>query len=330
MTTIADPPPEFELPPAVAERHLRLLEDAMNAGARRPPLRRWQAIAATAVVFVALAAFATAATTMLFDRDVTRADIDARLTFTTQTSRECAAPGECAPPRAERIGVIRIFPADGVTFVDPEGYLATIVPATGIFGFESASELGRALARSRSERDGGERAVISLPDGGTRTFSWVRGAGTLTVTDRRPDGTATSTELRSGDVVPLVPGSLDDEPLTPDKAVTLDLAGGDFPVWVYPQRNEAYVGDPPWREDGRPVAVPAGLAAKYGIQAEAGELTVPVDATGGVWSFPVDGGKTRTVSWRAGGTAVTVVDRDANGQVLGQETVSVGRRVNAG
>ena len=60
--------------------------------------------------------------------------------------------------------------------------------------------------------------------------------------------------LHSGDVVPLLPRTLDDQPYTPDKAVTVDLdlgRGEGYPLWIYPQRNEVLAGQEPWREPRR-------------------------------------------------------------------------------
>ena len=89
---------------------------------------------------------------------------------------------------------------------------------------------------------------LALPDGGTRTIAWKNGQGTVDVTDRFANGSTSQTTLHSGDVVPLLPGTLDDRPYTPDKAVTVDLDfghGEGYPLWIYPQRNEAIAGDPP-------------------------------------------------------------------------------------
>lgn len=140
---------------------------------------------------------------------------------------------------------------------------------------------------------------------------------------------STTATLRSGDVVPLIPRSLDDQPLTPDKAVTFDLADGDYPVWIYPQRNEAYVGGAPWADRRTPT--PSDVVRRYGLVERAGHdgYNVPSDASGGLWSFTLDGGVTRTVTWDAGERTVNVIDRCA-GDIVGQERLEAGRRVHAG
>lgn len=94
---------------------------------------------------------AVAATRGLFDRYVTSDDVDARVMTVTRTVVECVAPGDCAPPRKETVGLIGMRPADGVTFVDPAGKLILVTPATGTVGYESSSEYGRELGRSPTE-----------------------------------------------------------------------------------------------------------------------------------------------------------------------------------
>jgi hypothetical protein len=281
-------------------------------------------------VFAVAASIAAAATTALFDRDVTREDIDARLTTTTRTTRECSAPGVCSPPRRETVGVIVVRPSDSITFVDPKGWLISVTPATGSIGFESLSSDARALMRSMRVTAGGREATLSLSGGGARRLSWTTGQGTLTVIDERADGTTAHTLLRSGDVAALVPGSLDDQPLTPDKAVTVDLADGDFPVWIYPQWNEVYVARPPWRAVHKAVAVPERGAERYGLIRQDDRYVVPLAPAGGSWSYPIEESRTRTVQWKAGDTHVTVTDRDGSGRVVGTETIGIGRRVHGG
>src|SRR5206468_2381476 len=110
------------------------------------------------------------------------------------------------------------------------------------------------------------------------------------------------TILQSGDVVPLLPGTLDDQPLTPDKAVTFDLANGDYPLWIYPQRNEAYVGSLPWQPTRAGTALPARLAQRYELSEKDGRYQPPIGPSGGSWTYTVDRGRIRTVSWKAGET----------------------------
>ena len=151
----------------------------------------------------------------------------------------------------------------------------------------------------------------------------------LTVTDTDPTGRTSTTMLGSGEVIPLVPDSLDHKPLTPDKAVTFDLREGGVSVWIYPQRNEAYVGNPPWRAGRTPADLPAALRERYGLKQTGDGVALDLEEPG-VWRYHVGSGRTRTISWHAGQAEVTVTDRDANGKMLGSERVSVGRRVNGG
>lgn len=326
-------PREFEIPARAVERHLGLLRDVVGSDARaffwaRPRARTL--LFAAAIFLLIAGAIATAATIGLFDRDVTRADLDARVTTTTRTTQECRAPGDCGPPHTKTVRVIYMRPSDGITLVDPEGMMINITPAGSVIGFPTASSYGKELGDSHRENHGIEEAKVELPGGATRTFSWRTGEGLITATDVHPDGTSSRTILHSGDVVPLLPATLDDQPLTPDKAVTFDLARGDYPLWIYPQRNEAYVGGVPWQPDRDRVALPTGVAQRYGLTEHGGHYEVPIGPSGGSWSYTVDRGRIRTVTWKAGETSVIVTDRGESGQVLGTESISIGRQVYAG
>ena len=323
-----DPPREFELPRGAAERHLRQLRE-LDGFEQRSPRRPTGRVALVAAgLFAIIVAVATAAATGLFDRDVTRADLAARLTTTTRTVQDCTVPGDCGPRRTETVGLIEVLPSDGITFVDTEGKLINVVPATGVIAYDSASRHARELSRSRTEQNGSSRAAITLPDGGTRSFAWRAGEGSITVTDRRADGTSTQTVLRSGDVVPLLPGTLADQPLTPDKAVTFDLGDGDHPLWIYPLRNEVHLGGMPWRDmPASRAQVPPELARRYGVSPTGPPL--PTNPAGGSWSYQLEGTTGRTVTWETGDTYVTVTDRDATGRLIGEETVTIGRRLTA-
>lgn len=310
---------------------LRAAVTADAARSMRSDRKRWLIGAAATFALVALAAVALAATTGLFDREVTRADVDARLTTVTRTVQECRAPGDCEPPKAETVRETYLVPADGITFVDPDGRMLLMTPAAGTLGFENpVSSYGRELSRSLAMLRESGSGSFRLPDGGVRALSWTTGQGTLTVKDTHPDGTVSEMTLRSGDIVPLVPGSLDDRPLTPDKAVVVDLARGDYPVWIYPHLNQAYVLAGPWRESNG-ARVPAEIARRYRLApADDGGWMLPIDRSGGSWSFPVDDNTVRTIEWKAGEKTVTVVDRDREGHELGREIIAAGRRVNAG
>jgi hypothetical protein len=321
-------PREFEIPSPAAEQHLALFRAALATNAqasdwRRPSTRTL--LFAAALFLLAAGAIATAATLGLFDREVTRADLDARVTTVSRTIEECRATGDCGPPHTETVRVGEIRPSDGITLVDPEGILIGIVPAAGTIQFPTASSYGSELARSRHETNGSEQARVELPSGGTRVFSWRAGEGHITVTDVRPGGPSSRSILRSGDVVPLLPGTLADQPLTPDKAVTFELGRGGYPfgaypLRIYPQRNEAFVATP----------LPAGVAHRYGLLEQDSQYDLPIRPSGGLWSYTVEQGRIRTVTWKAGETTVTVTDRDGAGKVLGTESISIGRQVYAG
>jgi hypothetical protein len=317
---LLEPPTELELPPEVMERHLRLLRQAVTAPA---PTKRWRRPSrrllwvAAALALVAAGAVAAATKAGLFDRVVTRADLDARVTSGARTS-------------------------DGVLFVDPDGRYISVVPAESGGGFDPASPYGRQLFRSLESRgENGENAqtTIELPGGGTRTIRWKRGEGTLTVTDEHADGTTATTTLRSGDVVPLVPGSLRDQPLTPDKAVTFELElrpDYGYSLWIYPQRNEAYVATPPWTESAKATAVAdedvlREVVRRFALSTGADRhRAVPIDGTGGRWTFSLADGTIRTVTWNAGDRWVTVTDRAPSGAIHGEEVLPIGTRVFAG
>ncbi len=328
-TDINNIPREFAIPDHVRESHGAALARAAGRPQRRVNLR--SIAVALAGTLVLTAAVATAATTSLFDSEVTRPDIDARATTATRTAVDCASNGDCKPGRAETVREARVLPADGVTFVAPDGTLFIITPATGTVQYDGTSAFAREL--ERSARDGKELITLSLPGGETRTISFTAGEGRLEVAGTSEAGPRTRSFLRSGDVVPLVPGTLADEPLTPDKAVTFDLDNGIAQAWIYPGRNEAYVGSPPWTtvKTQRTGTVTAEVAARYRLtRSDSGAYGVRMSASGGLWVYETASGATRTVTWHPGDHALTVTDRDAEGRLIGEEIVGVGRRVDAG
>lgn len=297
----------------------------------------WRTIAlAAAVVALVLAGLATAAVaTGLFDRDVTRADLDARVETVTRTVVECRAPGDCGPPRVETVREIMGEEADGVLFIDPDGRYIRVGPASNVIGSENPSTYFRAAVGTLEYGKDRSHVEFALPDDGTRTIAWKNGEGTVDVTDRFADGATSQTTLHSGDVVPLLPGTLDDQPYTPDKAVTVDLDGGrgeGYPLWIYPQRNEALAGQEPWRDPRATLLViPERIVAAYGLrEVEPGHYSLPVTPEGGMWTYALHDGGTRTIAWRAGDTSVTVTDRAPRGAETGTETVPIGRQFSAG
>ena len=156
----------------------------------------------------------------------------------------------------------------------------------------------------------------------------------MDVSDRFADGTTAETTLHSGDVVPLFPGTLDDQPYTPDKAVTVDLdfgRGEGYDLWIYPQRNEAFAGQEPWREPRtNPLVLPDRTVSDYGLVTTAPGALHASDHTGRRHlEYDLASGGTRTISWVAGQSQVTVTDRLPDGSVE-SEVVPTGRQFSAG
>jgi len=327
----AAPDPDVAM---VARAQRRL--DAVIRADRRRRTPWWTIGLAAAVLVLVVAGLATAAvTTGLFDRDVTRADLDARVETVTRTMVECRAPGDCGPPRVETVREIMGEEADGVLFVDPDGRYVQVLPADDVIAAESASTYWRAASRTRENTSDRSQVEFALPGGGTRTIAWTPEHGTVDVTDRFVDGTSLQTTLHSGDVVPLLPGTLDDRPYTPDKAVTVDLdlgRGEGYSLWIYPQRNEAFAGHEPWRDRRpTPLVIPERIVAAYGLVSEGpGRYTLPVTPEGATWTYPLHDGGTRTIAWRTGETSVTVTDHAPGGAETGTETVPIGRQFSAG
>ena len=320
---------------AMLARAQRRLDSVGRVETRRHAPWRTIALAAAALVLVLAGLAAAAATTGIFDRDVTRADLDARVETVTRTMIECRAPGDCGPPHVETVKEIMGDQADGVLFIDPDGRYFQVVPASDAVGSENPSTYFRAAVGTLERGKDRSHMELALPGGGTRAIAWTNGQGTVDVTDRRSDGTTLETTLHSGDVVPLVPGTLDDQPHTPDKAVTVDLdlgRGEGYSLWIYPQRNEAFAGQEPWREPrATPIELPERVVTTYGLVATGeGRYTLPVTPEGATWTFPLRDGGSRTIAWRAGDTFVTVTDHAARGAETGSESVPIGRQFSAG
>jgi len=336
LTAIRDAFPAAPDPDAaMLARAQQRLDAVVRAETRRHAPWRTIALAAAALVLLLAGLAAAAATTGIFDRDVTRADLDARVETVTRTMIECRAPGDCGPPRVETVKEIMGEEADGVVFIDPDGRYIRVVPAGNTVGSENPNTYWRAAAGTLEYGKDRSHVEFALPDGGTRTIAWTPGQGTVDVTDRFADGSTSQTTLHSGDVVPLLPGTLDDRPYTPDKAVTVDLdlgRGEGYPLWIYPQRNEAFAGQAPWREPrATPLVIPDKIVTAYGLVTEApGRYTLPVTPQGATWTYPLKGGGTRTIAWRAGDASVTVTDRAPDGTETGSETVPIGRQFSAG
>jgi hypothetical protein len=262
-------------------------------------------------------------------RNMTPADIERQATVVTS---ECNGQGHCTPVRPSHKEV-EIVPSMGATFVLPDGDYTVLVPGAGGIGAFAPNIPARQIpaAKGRQPRDdsgriwGTARTLmdstrhpiggvwrVRLPGGAQRTIIWHWHTGAISITDRK-GGHATTTRLAAGDVVPLIPGSVTSDPRTLDKAVTFDFPTEAFArVIIFPKLNETYIDfvhGPPMKEK-----LPYGAAAKYGLTPIGhwnGKL--PVTASGGTWTTHLLGGLTRTISWHAGDSFVTVTDTTETG-----------------
>jgi hypothetical protein len=267
--------------------------------------------------------------------NMTPADIDRQATVVTS---ECDGQGRCTPVTPSHKEV-EILPSMGVSFVLPDGDIAPIIPGAAVWRVPAVglpTEPGHPLLDDSGNSYGTAHLVfqkagpiggtwkVALPGGGTRTVTWRDRTGAISVTDRS-GGHETATWLSAGDVVPLIPGSVANDPRTMDKAVTFDLpSGASDRVIIFPKLNETYIDfvkGPPMSEK-----LGYGEAAKYGLTPigdHNGKL--PVTANGGTWTTHLPGGLTRTISWHAGDAFVTVKDTTANGTKTTQ--VSIGHEL---
>ena len=261
--------------------------------------------------------------------NMTPADIQRQATVVTS---ECDGQGHCAPvtPSHKEVNIV---PSMGVVFVLPDGDSTSLIAAERIWNIpaaggpftlhgqpwhdDSGNTWGTAHVLGDPAKWVGGVWNVPLPNGGTRTITWHVKTGAVTITDRH-DGATARTHLQTGDVVPLVPGTLANDPRTLDKAVSFDLPTEAFArVIIFPKLNETYIDfvhGPPMTEK-----LPYGAAAKYGltpIGQHNGKL--PVTASGGTWTTHLPNGLTRTISWHAGESFVTVEDTSAKGSTTTQ------------
>lgn len=259
--------------------------------------------------------------------DVTPADIERQVSVVTEPT-DCSNVGCNGRVHKEVV----IIPAMGVTFVLPSGRTTTLVPAEAVApGPPLPGKLTPEQARYRwpeLTHEGGFWS-LRLPDGTQRRITWRHAEGSMKITDTAPDGSVTVTPVHAGDVLPLVPNSIDASMRTPEKAVTFDFPDG-VRVYIFPTFNETYVGYLPLElraMGGIAEVMPRGEASRYGLVPK-GEwnATLPVTHEGGTWTVSLPGAVTRTIGWKVGDGQVTVTDSKSTGET-DEFTVPVGHEL---
>ncbi len=296
------------------------LKSDLHAAAHRRLHRRHQHLVAAAVAAATavLAGGAFAAHALWSGTDLTPADIARQATTVTNDSWAlCDGTGHCTNQHGTHLQ-IQILPSMGVSFILPTGQAVNIVPAEPIMPAEPVLPGRVVYGRLEPTTDAsgkwtGGTWTVDLPGGGRRTIVWRRADGSIVASDRRDGKTTTTTSLHAGDVVPLIPGSLDPHARTLEKAVTFDLPSGER-VSIFPTFNETYVGGVSQPGDPLLERLPAGAAEKYGL-VRIGEYngTLPVTPDGGSWSVRLPDGSERTISWQSGEPQVTISDRSRSG-----------------
>lgn len=303
---------------------------------RRRQLRRQALLTVGGVLATAaLAGGAYAAVRAIWNgHDMSAADINRQATTVYNDKWSVCDPFPHCKNETGTHKQVQILPSMGVVFVLPDGDSASVVPGlVGVWdipaaGFGAAQggppphdKFGNTWGTAQPLQDGahgwsGGVWTVPLPNGGTRTITWKAATGAMTVADT-VGGTTTSTQLTAGDVVPLIPGTLTNDPRTLDKAVTFDLPTGNR-VIIFPQLNETYI-DFPVAPSPEAEPLGKGVAAQYGL-IPVGEYNgkLPVTSTGGTWTAHLPGGLTRTISWHAGDSFVTVADTTESGTTTTQ------------
>lgn len=294
---------------------------------RQGLVRRVVVTAGVVAGAAALAAGAyAAARTIWSGHDMTPADVKRQATTVyNDTWGDCDGHGHCKTVTGTHKEVT-ILPSMGVVLVLPDGDSTALlvtesiwnIPAAGfpaLRGHPMRDDSGNSWGTAHPLRDASGNWLggvwkVPLPGGGARTITWHQATGAVTIADS-VGGSTTTTELQTGDVVPLIPGTLADKPRTLDKAVTFDLPESNR-VIIFPRLNETYID---W-VDGPTQAepLPYDTAAKYGLEPIGhynGKL--PVTSTGGRWIARLRGGLRRTISWHAGDSFVTVEDTTSSG-----------------
>ena len=306
------------------EQTLAQLRQELHAAARRRIRRRRQLRYALFLPLALVVGIGTAIamTSPWTGHDVSPADIERQVSVVTEPT-DCSNVGCNGRVHKEVV----IIPAMGATFVLPSGRSFNLVPAGG-FG-PGPPPPGHKLTPEQVRYGWPELThtggfwSLRLPDGTRRRITWRRADGSMKITDTDPDGSVAVTPVHAGDVLPLVPDSLDANMRSLEKAVTFDFPDG-VRVFIFPTFNETYVGFLPSElraMGGIAEVMPRGDASRYGLIPK-GEWngTLPVTPEGGSWTVSLFGGGERTIAWKAGESEVTVTDVSANGE---KETLSV-------
>lgn len=254
--------------------------------------------------------------------DMTPADINAQATTVYNDKWSvCHGHNQCTTETGTHMQV-QLLPSMGVVFLLPVpiGHLGNslyVVPGAYIGLVPSPPPgWGTQQTLGSPEHPTGGIWTVHRPNGADYIVTWSFATGSVVERITKPGGKTTTIRLTAGDVVPLIPGSLAGDPRALDKAVTFDLPTGNR-VIIFPQLNESYI-DFPGADPGEEPLAP-GEAAEYGLT-PVGEYNgkLPVTVSGGTWTAHLPGGLTRTISWHAGDSFVTVADTTASGTTTTQ------------
>jgi hypothetical protein len=313
---------------SATEKMLAELRRQLHAAACRQIRRRHRLRTGAAVVvaLLLLAGSAFAAPRILFpEHDMSRSDIDRQITTVVNDSwSECSAPGHCVQKHGSH-GQVTMLRSMGVSFVLPDG--STVEVVGGAIRMMTSVAKSPWGGKVDGTADGGTWTV-ELPGGTKRVVRWDTKSGSVVAIDHDPDGSTKTTAFHSGDVVPLVPGSLDPTARTPEKAVAFDLPDGQ-PVYIFPSFNETFVAflPNPLSDAANPPALaanptspnimvtthPADQARSFGLTANSSGIVLPVTDRGGIWGVTLPDGTKREISWSAGDDFVTVTDTHPSG-----------------
>lgn len=318
----------------IVERLALIHPDWRDVERRSRRLRKRHVLRKTALSVGVLAAAAilaggayAAARTIWGGHDMTPADVERQATTVYNDKwSECDGHGHCKDVTGTHKEVT-ILPSMGVVFVLPDGDSTAVTPGAGGIWNIPAPGMPAPPGHPRRDDSGNTWGTahpllgasgrwiggvwkVPLPGGGRRSITWREATGAVTIADT-VDGATTKSALQTGDVVPLIPGTLTDRPRTLDKAVTFDLPIGNR-VIIFPQLNETYIDFVQGPTEKEPLPFDGG--ARWGLTRTGpwnGEL--PVTRAGGTWTAHLPGELTRTTSWHAGDSFVTVDDNTSTG-----------------